>query len=102
MTTIYLVDDHELFLSGVRAELSERFEVAGSSFAVAQAGENVEHASRSDAAGRASPARLVLGEFQEVSRYVDHAVCLVEHHQSARAHHGAHSGQSFEVHGGVA
>jgi DNA-binding NarL/FixJ family response regulator len=29
MTTIYLVDDHELFLSGVRAELSERFEVAG-------------------------------------------------------------------------
>ncbi len=29
MTTIYLVDDHELFLSGVRAELSERFEVCG-------------------------------------------------------------------------
>ena len=31
MTSIYLVDDHELFLSGVRAELSERFDVAGSS-----------------------------------------------------------------------
>ena len=29
-TTVYLVDDHELFLSGVRAELSERFELAGS------------------------------------------------------------------------
>jgi DNA-binding NarL/FixJ family response regulator len=29
MTTIYLVDDHELFLSGERAELSERFDVAG-------------------------------------------------------------------------
>jgi len=29
MTTIYLVDDHELFLSGVRAELSERFDVVG-------------------------------------------------------------------------
>ena len=29
MTSIYLVDDHELFLSGVRAELAERFEVAG-------------------------------------------------------------------------
>ena len=26
---IYLVDDHELFLSGVRAELTERFELAG-------------------------------------------------------------------------
>ncbi len=29
MTSIYLVDDHELFLSGVRAELEERFDVAG-------------------------------------------------------------------------
>jgi len=28
-TSIYLVDDHELFLSGVRAELTERFELAG-------------------------------------------------------------------------
>lgn len=27
--SIYLVDDHELFLSGVRAELAERFDVAG-------------------------------------------------------------------------
>ena len=29
--SIYLVDDHELFLAGVRAELSERFELVGSS-----------------------------------------------------------------------
>ncbi len=28
-TSIYLVDDHELFLSGVRAELAERFEMVG-------------------------------------------------------------------------
>ena len=28
-TSIYLVDDHELFLSGVRTELTERFELAG-------------------------------------------------------------------------
>ncbi len=28
-TSIYLVDDHELFLSGVRAELTERFELTG-------------------------------------------------------------------------
>lgn len=27
--SIYLVDDHELFISGVRAELAEHFEVAG-------------------------------------------------------------------------
>lgn len=27
--SIYLVDDHELFLSGVRTELTERFELAG-------------------------------------------------------------------------
>ncbi|RPI20641.1 MAG: DNA-binding response regulator, partial [Actinobacteria bacterium] len=29
MTRIFLVDDHELFVSGVRAELAERFEVTG-------------------------------------------------------------------------
>ena len=28
-TSLYLVDDHELFLSGVRTELTERFELAG-------------------------------------------------------------------------
>lgn len=28
--TVYLVDDHELFLSGVRAELAEHFTIAGS------------------------------------------------------------------------
>lgn len=28
-TSIYLVDDHELFLSGVRSELTERFDLAG-------------------------------------------------------------------------
>jgi DNA-binding NarL/FixJ family response regulator len=28
-TSIFLVDDHELFLSGVRSELTERFEVLG-------------------------------------------------------------------------
>lgn len=29
MTTVYLVDDHELFLSGVRTELEQHFEVVG-------------------------------------------------------------------------
>jgi DNA-binding NarL/FixJ family response regulator len=29
MTTVYLVDDHTLFLTGVRAELSNEFEVVG-------------------------------------------------------------------------
>jgi DNA-binding NarL/FixJ family response regulator len=29
MIKVFLVDDHELFLSGVRAELGERFEIAG-------------------------------------------------------------------------
>ena len=29
MTSIFLVDDHRLFLSGVRAELRERFEIVG-------------------------------------------------------------------------
>lgn len=31
MTTVFLVDDHELFLTGVRTELGEHFDVVGSS-----------------------------------------------------------------------
>jgi DNA-binding NarL/FixJ family response regulator len=30
MTTVFLVDDHQLFLSGVRAELGDEFDVVGS------------------------------------------------------------------------
>ena len=30
LVSIFLVDDHELFLSGVRTELAERFDIAGS------------------------------------------------------------------------
>lgn len=33
-TRVYLVDDHRLFLSGVRAELSEEFEIVGSAYDV--------------------------------------------------------------------
>lgn len=29
MTSVYLVDDHELFLSGVRSELADRFDIVG-------------------------------------------------------------------------
>ena len=36
-TTVYLVDDHELFLSGVRTELARNFSVAGSATDVDQA-----------------------------------------------------------------
>lgn len=31
MTTVFLVDDHRIFLTGVRAELKDGFEIAGSS-----------------------------------------------------------------------
>lgn len=31
MTTVFLVDDHRIFLSGVRSELEGRFDIAGSS-----------------------------------------------------------------------
>ena len=30
MTSVFLVDDHRIFLSGVRSELEGRFEIAGS------------------------------------------------------------------------
>jgi DNA-binding NarL/FixJ family response regulator len=34
MVRVYLVDDHRLFLSGVRAELAEEFEIVGSAYDV--------------------------------------------------------------------
>jgi len=34
MTTVYLVDDHRIFLTGVEAELQDRFDVVGSSYDV--------------------------------------------------------------------
>jgi DNA-binding NarL/FixJ family response regulator len=34
MTTLYLVDDHRIFLTGVQAELEDAFEVVGSSYDV--------------------------------------------------------------------
>lgn len=34
MTTVYLVDDHRIFLTGVQAELEDEFEVVGSSYDV--------------------------------------------------------------------
>jgi DNA-binding NarL/FixJ family response regulator len=34
MTTVYLVDDHRIFLTGVQAELADTFEVVGSSYDV--------------------------------------------------------------------
>ncbi len=34
MTTVYLVDDHRIFLTGVQAELEDRFDVIGSSYDV--------------------------------------------------------------------
>lgn len=40
-TSIFLVDDHELFLSGVRAELTERFDVLGWSTDVDEAVDSI-------------------------------------------------------------
>lgn len=37
MTSVYLVDDHRIFLTGVQAELEDSFEVAGSSYDVDKA-----------------------------------------------------------------
>jgi DNA-binding NarL/FixJ family response regulator len=40
---IFLVDDHRLFLSGVRSELGERFEIAGEAGEVRSAVEGIVH-----------------------------------------------------------
>ena len=39
--TVYLVDDHRLFLSGVRAELAEEFRIVGSAYDVDTAIEEI-------------------------------------------------------------
>ena len=41
---LYLVDDHQLFLSGVRSELESRFEIVGSSGDVDQATDGIREA----------------------------------------------------------
>lgn len=45
MIKVFLVDDHELFLSGVRAELGERFEIAGWARDVDEAVERIRRTS---------------------------------------------------------
>ena len=44
MISVFLVDDHELFLSGVRAELSEHFAIAGSASTVDDAIDGIRKA----------------------------------------------------------
>jgi DNA-binding NarL/FixJ family response regulator len=41
MTKVYLVDDHRLFLAGVKAELSEEFVIVGSAYDVDSAIEEI-------------------------------------------------------------
>lgn len=41
MTSLFLVDDHELFLSGVRSELADRFDIVGWSSDVDQATDGI-------------------------------------------------------------
>jgi DNA-binding NarL/FixJ family response regulator len=45
MTTVFLVDDHRLFLTGVRAELADSFEVVGSAYDVDEAVDQIRSTS---------------------------------------------------------
>jgi len=45
MTTVFVVDDHRLFLTGVRAELADTFDVVGSAYDVDDAVDQIRSAS---------------------------------------------------------
>ena len=80
------------------AEFDERLDVAFLALAVADAGDDLEHALGADAAGRALAAALLLGELQEEAGHVDHAAVLVHDDEAARAHDGAQFDDRLVVH----
>src|SRR5208337_1269185 len=59
--------------------------------------QNFQHALGADAAESALAARFGLGEAEEEAGHIDHAVAVIEHHQSPRAHDGAGLNQSVVV-----
>jgi len=63
--------------------------------------QDVEHSFGAQAAEGTLSARLILGKGEEKAGDIDHAVGIVEHNQSARAHHGPHFGEGFIVDRGV-
>ena len=79
-------------------QLFELFQIPFAAVARADAIQDLQHPLRADAAERALAARLVLREAQEVAGDVDHAIGVVEHHQSAAAHDRADLDQRLVVH----
>ena len=54
--SVFIVDDHELFRAGVRAELAEHVEVAGDAASVEEAVPAILHGDRADRARTVQPA----------------------------------------------
>ena len=50
-----------------------------------------------DSAGHALSARFRVSEFNEVSRYIHHAIVFIHHHHSARTHDRANLRQAFVI-----
>ena len=76
-------------------------EVVHGAVAFRDLGEDFKHTFVTDTAGRALAAALLAGELEVELGDGHHAGGLVHDHHTARAHHGAGSGEAFIVDSGV-
>ncbi len=79
-------------------EILQRREVVRPAAALADAIQDIQHAAGAHAAQRAFAARLVLSEAEEIAGDIDHAVGIVQNHQTARPHDGARRREGLVVH----
>ena len=77
----------------LRGQLLQHGDVLLLALALGDAGEDLEHPLRPDAAEGALPARLALDEGEEVAGHVHHAGGLVHDDHAAGAHDGTRCGE---------
>ena len=85
-------------IANVAAEFVEEVEVLRRARAFGDAVQNAQRFVQSNAAGNALAAGFGVGEFDEVTRHVHHAVVFIHHHHAAGTHDGAQLRQAFVIH----
>ena len=63
--------------------------------------QDLQHPFGSYASETALSAGLTLGKGQKVLCNIDHAIAVIQHHQSTASHHGSNLGQGLKINGRV-
>ena len=82
-------------------QLLQPFQIPLHSAPCAEPAEYFQHPLGAHPARRTFAAGLMLGEGHEIARQINHAIRVVQHHQSARSHDTAYGLQSFIRHRGL-